>query len=127
MNMSISSYYDGMQNQVSFQSFWREIFPAEHRHPANVALHVFGVLAGFALIGAALTIWPWWAALAFPVVHVAPGLMGHRLFERNEDVGDVRLTRTDFPLYWFLIANHIMAAQVLTGQWRRAGKPSHRL
>ncbi len=128
--MSIYSYYRDMQNQPSFFAFCRDVFPDEHRHPVNVALHLFGVVAGIALIVAALTAWPWWTALAFPIVHVAPGLIGHRFFERNEEVGDARITRTDYPLYWFLIANHIMAAQVMTGCWKRrpspADRPEHR-
>ncbi len=116
--MSITSYYSGMEHKTTFAAFCRDIFPAEHRHPANIGLHLVGVLAGLALIAAACTIWPWWTALAFPIVHVAPGLIGHRLFERSEDVGDARLTRTDYPLTWFLIANHIMAFKLLTGRWK---------
>jgi hypothetical protein len=50
-------------------------------------------------------------------VHVLPGLLGHRLFDRDKTIGDVRLTRTDYPLWWFLIANHIMAARVLALRW----------
>jgi hypothetical protein len=117
--MSIYSYYEPMQNQISFSVFCRDVFPDEHRHSVNVALHLFGVVAGIALIAASLTISPWWAALAFPVVHVGPGLIGHRFFERNEEVGDARITRTDYPLCWFLAANHIMAMRVLTGRWKR--------
>ena len=119
MNVSIYSYYGAMEQKITFATFCRDVFPAEHRHPANLALHVLGVLAGLALIVAACTIWPWWTVLGFPIVHVAPGLIGHRLFERNEEVGDVRLTRNDHPLYWFLIANHIMAFKLLTGRWQR--------
>jgi hypothetical protein len=57
--------------------------------------------------------WAW--GLLYPVVHAAPGLIGHRLFERNAEVGDVRLDRTDHPLWWFIIGNHLMFLDVLFG------------
>ncbi|MGH6787986.1 MAG: Mpo1-like protein [Novosphingobium sp.] len=98
---------------LDFARFLVEDYPAEHSHPANVALHMFGTLAGLGLIGLALTVWPLWTALAWPVVHVAPGLAGHRLFERNPEVGDARLTRTDIPLHWFVAANHLLTLRRL--------------
>lgn len=101
----------------SFGSFYRTAYRDDHRHPANLALHIVGVLLGLALVIASLTIWPWWTVLGFPVVHAAPGLVGHRLFDRNEAVGDLRVTRGDYPLWWFILANHRMAAEVLTGRW----------
>lgn len=106
-----------MSNIVSerpdFDSFYRDHFIPEHSHTANIVLHIFGTLAGLALLIASFTIIPLWWALLFPVVHVAPGLIGHRLFERNETVGDVRVLRKDFPLWWFVIGNHRMTAAVL--------------
>jgi hypothetical protein len=95
--------------RLSFSQFYTEVFRDEHRHPANISLHIFGVIAGLCTLLAAFTIGPLWGALAAPLIHVVPGLIGHRLFERSEDFGDMRLTRKDFPLYWFLIANHLMA------------------
>jgi hypothetical protein len=59
------------------------------------------------------------ALLLFPVVHAAPGLLGHRLFERDAVVGDLRVTRTDFPKAWFIAANHVLAWEVLSGRSRR--------
>jgi hypothetical protein len=103
--------------QASFTQFFATVYRSDHRHPINLALHIIGVVAGLAVIAASLTVWPLWTALLFPAVHVAPGLLGHRLFDRDDAVGDVRLTRTDYPLWWFLIANHIMAARVLTFRW----------
>jgi hypothetical protein len=105
------------EQAATFKSFYATAYRSEHRHPANLALHMLGVVAGLALIGASLTIWPLWTALAFPVVHVVPGLLGHRLFDRDEAVGDVRMTRQDYPLWWFLLANHLMAVRVLTFRW----------
>ena len=98
---------------IRFSNFYRHHFLAEHRHPANVALHVAGTIAGVVFVVAALgSRWPW-AALLYPVVHAAPGLVGHRLFERNAVVGDVRVTRTDFPLWWFIAANPRLTLDVL--------------
>jgi hypothetical protein len=106
-----------MANPANFGGFYRDHYLAEHQSPSNVALHMLGTVAGIALLAAVIigSISPWWA-LAFPVVHVVPGLLGHRLFERNAAVGDVRITRTDFPGYWFMIANHILLFRLLTGR-----------
>jgi hypothetical protein len=103
--------------KTTFKSFYETAYRSDHRHPANLALHIVGVVAGLALIGASFTVWPLWTVLAFPVVHVVPGLLGHRLFDRDETLGDMRITRTDYPLWWFLVANHLMAVRVLTFRW----------
>lgn len=103
--------------RISFRTFYETTYRSDHCHPANLALHILGVFAELGVIAASLTVWPLWTILTFPVAHVAPGLLGHRLFDRDEDLGDVRLTRTDFPLWWFLIANHLMAVRVLTLRW----------
>lgn len=104
-----------MSRKPGFATFYNDHYLAEHRLLPNIALHCFGTIAGIALIGAVLIGWiPYWWALAFPIVHAAPGLIGHRLFERNQDVGDNRITRTDFPLYWFIIANHIFLWNLIT-------------
>jgi hypothetical protein len=101
-----------------FAEFYQHHFLPEHRHPANVALHVAGTLAS-ALAAAAALLSPWpWLALAWPLLHAAPGLLGHRLFERNAAVGDLRITRTDFPPHWFIAANHRLTAEVLLGRRR---------
>jgi hypothetical protein len=102
-------------SQSSFMDFYREPYWEEHNVPMNLALHIFGTIAGVALLIASVTfISPWWA-LAFPVVHVVPGLIGHRLFERAEAVGDARIFRTDVPIWWFVVANHMMTV-VIIGQ-----------
>jgi hypothetical protein len=108
---------DKVKERISFNDFYATAYREDHQHPTNLALHIIGVLAGLALIAASITIWPWWTALGFPIAHVAPGLLGHRLFDRDQALGDIRLTRTDFPLWWFVIANHLMAARVLTFRW----------
>jgi hypothetical protein len=104
---------------MRFSTFYTEVFLPEHRHPANVALHAVGTALGLALLAFAAWRGPWWIAAFFPVVHALPGLVGHRLFERNATVGDVRVTRTDHPLWWFIVANHRMAWEGLTARRRR--------
>jgi hypothetical protein len=89
-----------------FSDFYTHTFLGEHQHPLTVALHVFGTLAGlvwlFALPWLGHPLW----VLLFPAVHAVPGLIAHRLVERNAAVGDLRVTRKDFPAWWFIIANH---------------------
>jgi hypothetical protein len=103
--------------RISFSEFYATVYRTDHRHPVNLALHVVGVFCGLGVIAASLTVWPLWTALFFPVAHVAPGLLGHRLFDRDDSLGDLRVTRTDYPLWWFIIANHLMTASVLTFRW----------
>ena len=79
---------------------------------------MFGTVAGLVLIAASLSVIPIWSILAFPIVHAAPGLVGHRLFDRDEELGDLRITRTDYPLWWFIIANHLLTFDVLTMRQR---------
>lgn len=105
---------DEVKKQVSFKEFYNTAYREDHQHPAKLALHIVGVIAGLGLIVASVTILPWWSVLGFPIAHVAPGLVGHRLFDRDQTVGDMRLTRKDFPLWWFIVANHLMAARILT-------------
>jgi hypothetical protein len=97
----------------SFAQFYKGAYHDDHATMGNRALHIAGTLAGLALIVASLTILPIWWALAFPIVHAVPGLVGHRLFERNAVLGDVRVFRGQYPGHWYMLANHIMTAQVL--------------
>jgi hypothetical protein len=107
---------------ASFAHFYGDVFLPEHQHPVNRALHIAGTLAGLAYAAWVFTLpaWPWWLALVFfPVVHAGPGLIGHRLFERNTAVGDARWRRTDFPRWWFIVGNHRMTFAWLVGLPRR--------
>jgi hypothetical protein len=106
-----------------FERCCREVFLPEHRHPANIALHMLGTVAALALVAWALWRGPLGLALLFPVVHAAPGLLGHRLFERDAAVGDVRVLRQDHSPLLFILANHRMTWQLLTGRFKRA--PRH--
>lgn len=98
----------------SFDVFYRDQFLHEHRVPSNIACHLAGTLASLVLVVAALAgmISLWWL-LAYPVVHIGPGLIGHRLFERDAEVGDTRVLRRGFPGHWFIRANHRMALRLL--------------
>ena len=106
-------------SRPGFAEFYREHFRAEHQHPANVSLHVLGVLASAVWLVWAIGSSMPWLALAYPVVHAVPGLVGHRLFERNAAVGDVRVLRRDFPLAWFILANHVMVIDLMLRRLRR--------
>lgn len=112
--------------RMQFRAFYRNVFLPEHQHPGNVALHVAGTLLGLACVVAAVLAGRPWLALAFPVVHALPGLIGHRLFERNAAVGDVRVLRKDHSPLWFIAANHVMTLELLfKGFHWRASAPTH--
>ena len=98
-------------DRPSFEGFYREVFLQEHLQPINIAMHILGTILGLAFIAWVLTQPLAWypALLLFPLVHGAPGLLGHRLFERNAVVGDARWQRKDYPMSWFIAANHRMA------------------
>lgn len=98
--------------RAGFWEFYHGEYASEHKHPANVALHIVGTIAGLALIAASFLVIPLWWALSFPIIHAGPGLIGHRIYDRNERIGDARITRTDYPLYWFIIANHLLTARI---------------
>jgi hypothetical protein len=116
------SMHDVTAARPGFAAFYRDHYLAEHSAPGNVALHVIGTLAGLAWLPASLlSPWPW-LVLLFPAVHAAPGLLGHRLFERNATVGDLRVTRRDFPPHWFIAANHRLVWDLLLGRVRRTGE-----
>lgn len=106
---------------LGFAAFYRTHYLAEHSAPGNVALHVLGTVAGLAWIPATLASSYPWLALMFPLVHAAPGLLGHRWFERNPTVGDLRVLRRDFPPHWFIAANHRLAWDLLRRALSRRG------
>ncbi len=105
-----------------FRAFYRQVFLAEHQHAVNVALHVFGTIFGLIYLIAVVAKGQPWLALAFPVVHALPGLIGHRFFERSSEVGDVRVTRKDYSPLWFIAANHVMTFELIFKgfYWRKA-------
>ena len=104
---------------IVFWVFYRDHFQAEHQHPINRGLHIFGTVLGTAFVPAALMS-PWvWLVLLYPVVHAAPGLLGHRLFERNAQVGDVRVLRKDFSPLWFIAGNHVLTYELAVAGLRR--------
>lgn len=101
--------------RIPFETSYREVFLPEHRHPLNVALHIGGTLAGLAWIPVALSAPGLWklSVLLFPVVHAAPGILGHRLLERSAEVGDARWRRTDYSPWLFIVANHRLTMERL--------------
>ncbi len=109
--------------RLRFLDFYQNVFLTEHQRPANVALHVFGTLLGLAFVVGVVLAGAPWLALAFPAVHAVPGLIGHRMFERDMTVGDLRVTRTDHSPLWFIAANHVMTVELLfKGFYWRAPK-----
>lgn len=100
-------------HQTTFREFYRGAYQDDHKTLPNKVLHIFGTISGLMLLLASLTVIPIWWALLFPIVHAAPGLLGHRLFERNPELGDVRFVGGHYPGLWFIWANHLMTAQAL--------------
>jgi hypothetical protein len=122
INQANLGVINAMLNQIkSFRTFYQTVFLIEHQQPANIAMHMLGTAFGIALLAYVTISGIYWYALLFPLLHAAPGLLGHRLFERNSEVGDVRITRTDYPMYWFILGNHVMTWQfIFKGMyWRK--------
>lgn len=111
-------YPTDMLRRPGFRHFYREHFTAEHQHPANIGLHVFGTVASAGFMVFVLVSPAPWLALLYPVVHAVPGLVGHRLFERSTEVGDVRVLRRDFSPLWFIAGNHLLAVEQARAGWR---------
>jgi hypothetical protein len=104
---------------VDFWTFYNTVFLKEHHHPWNALFHVSGTLLGWAVVPVVFLLRASWLYLLLtPVLLIVPGQIGHRIWERNGDVGDVRVFRSDFPGIWFLFGNHVMAYNYLTGQHR---------
>jgi hypothetical protein len=112
---------DPLTPPLHFRAFYEGPYRAEHAHPGNVRLHVLGTVAGLLFVPMALlSPWPW-LVLLFPLVHAVPGLVGHRLFERSAQVGDLRVMRKDFSPLWFIAANHLLTLDRLRAALRRRG------
>ncbi len=103
-------------SDVDFWTFYKTTFLAEHQHPWNASFHVAGTVLGWATIPVVLLLQTsLWYLLLSPVLMIVPGLIGHRLWERNQAVGDLRVFRGDFPGLWFLLGNHVMTYHFLAG------------
>jgi hypothetical protein len=103
----------------AFREFYADHYLPDHKHPANVALHVAGTIGSAAFAIAALVSPMPWLALLYPVAHAVPGLIGHRLFDRNPEIGDVRFIGSKFPNLWFIAANHVLTASLIGKAVRR--------
>ena len=66
----------------SFDAFYVN-YLAQHRHPANRALHLFAKFAMAALIVVAVVDRSWLALVGVPFVGVLPCWLGHLLVEHN--------------------------------------------
>jgi hypothetical protein len=99
-----------------FKKFYEEVFLLEHQSRLNRYLHYLGVYLSFMVIPLAIYFSNIFLLLAYLPVHVIPGLLGHYLFERNSTIGNIRIDRRDFPIFWFILANILMAAQGLVGK-----------
>jgi hypothetical protein len=93
---------------ATYSDFYKNTFLPEHTHKVTITTHVFGTLLGIFWLVACVLLGHYFWLLLFPIVHAVPGLIGHRIAERNAEVGDARVTRKDFPLWWFIRANHQM-------------------
>ena len=100
--------------RLPFGRFFSQVFLKEHTHPINVVLHVLGTASSIVLVVYVIAQRRPLALLLWPVLNIVPGLIGHRLFERNSDVGDMRFMRTDYPGMWFLLGNHVMLWELVT-------------
>jgi hypothetical protein len=100
-------------NNSGFAEFYRHQYWDEHQNTGNLILHMVGTIAGIGLIVAGATIIPYYWMLLFPLAHAGPGLLGHFLFERNAEAGNLRVLRRDVPGWWFLVANHLMTGRTI--------------
>jgi hypothetical protein len=103
-----------IKQPLTYSDFYNEVFLPEHSQPMTVVTHVLGTALGLLWVIACLAFGHYFWLLLFPVVHAVPGLVGHRLAERNAAVGDLRVTRKDFPLWWFIRANHRLTWELIS-------------
>lgn len=99
-----------------FLTFYYETFLFEHQNRSNRYFHYFGVYLSLCVIPVCIHFSNPFVLLAYLPIHGVPGLLGHYLFEKNKDVGDLRVNRKDYPIYWFIAANNLMAFQALVGK-----------
>ena len=112
----------------SFDAFYVS-YLAQHRHPANRALHLFAKFAMAALIVVAIVDRSWLALVAVPFAGVLPCWLGHLLIEHNRPTSWTRpaasllgALRAKFAFrrvtgsgraYWSLLADLRMCASML--------------
>ena len=102
--------------------FYHGAYADDHATWPNRALHLFGTFSGLALIIASITVIPVYCVLAFPIVHAVPGLIGHRLFERNAALGDVRVFSGTHPSAMAMSARPV-PPNAISGHQRVSGPP----
>jgi hypothetical protein len=99
-----------------FIQFYNETFLHEHRRPINRMFHYIGVYLSLSVIPLAVYFSNPFLLLAYLPLHGVPGLIGHYFFEKNNKVGDLRINRKDYPIFWFIAANNLMAFQAISGR-----------
>jgi len=85
----------------SYEEFW-PYYVAQHRHPVNRALHVFGSTLFLASGVLAVAVSPLWL-LAMPVAGYSFAWIGHFFFERNKPATftyPIWSLRGDARMYW---------------------------
>ena len=97
----------------NFMTFCYETFLFEHQNRMNRLFHYVGVYLSLSVIPVAAYISNPFFLLAYLPLHAIPGLLGHFFFEKNDEVGDLRINRKDYPIYWFIAANNLMAFHLL--------------
>jgi hypothetical protein len=107
--------------KLSFDEFYEQVFLPEHQAPYNRLAHLFGTFLGLMWVALCLANAWFWLLLLFPVVHAVPGLIGHRIFERNPAIGDIRVNRKDHSPLWFIAANHRLALDFILGRLGKRG------
>lgn len=96
-----------------FKDFYNDVFLLEHQNYYTVFFHIIGTILGLLYFPFCFfVISPIWLIL-FPLVHGLPGIVAHKFFERNEKVGDLRINRKDYSIFWFILANHVLTFQIL--------------
>lgn len=91
----------------SYTEFW-PYYVAQHLHPLNRALHVFGTALALGCVALAVVDSPLWI-LGGPVCGYGPAWIGHFFVERNKPATFV------YPL-WSLRGDFRMFALILTGR-----------
>jgi hypothetical protein len=92
----------------TFATFW-PYYVAQHLHPLNRALHLFGTALALGAFGLGATLSPWYALLALPAGY-GPAWVGHFFVERNRPATFTHplwSLRGDFVLFGLSLAGRM--------------------
>lgn len=99
--------------RTRFYLFYNKVYLPEHQDPRTVFFHALGTVMGLIWIPVSIVFLHPITIVCFPVIHGVPGILAHRFFERNEEVGNLRINRKDYSNLWFMLANHIFTFQLI--------------